>query len=559
MENINDKYALQALTLIEKGYNLFITGKAGTGKTTLLKYIKYHFEHQKNIVILAPTGVAAKNANGVTIHSFLHLPISIYIPGANNPQIYKLRKEDRQAISNIDLLIIDEISMVRCDLLDEVNDVLCHYRKNSKPFGGIQVLLFGDLYQLMPVTKTKDWNILKEYYTSPYFFSSKIFNEIKCPLLELKKIYRQNDSTFISLLNDIRDGHISSNDLRILEQKYNKDFSPNTQEGYIRLTTHNWKAQKYNNSKLEEIPKDSYEYSAYVQGYVRWEDYPTNKILKFKCGARVMFIRNDNINHQYVNGTLGTIINLNTNSINVQTDSGEIIEVKRQVWDFYKYIFDNENNQLKLVQCGSFCQYPLKLAWAVTIHKSQGLTFDKVIIDAGQAFTYGQVYVALSRCRCLNNIVFASKIRRSNIQTDPIVIAFMNHATYIDCDQDNNMTTKDLTSQSNILEININHNIFEKIALGVKKTYKKSLTDKKTALKFIEDFNFNIENTNYDLCPFKPKPFNIIQFSTDSQILYAQIEDISFKVIKNANREKCWKIIYKLGNIKFKNEIDHIY
>ena len=430
-----DKYGSKALELVMNGKSLFITGKAGTGKTTVLHEISSKCRsNNKKIVVLAPTGVAAKNAGGVTIHSFLHLPLGPYIPGMRMHKLYALNEEEIKIVSKIDLMIIDEVSMVRCDLLDEIDDVLRHYRKNKLPFGGIQIVMFGDLYQLMPVAPDEDWEKLKEKYESPYFFSSKILQKMDCPMFELKIIHRQDERNFVTLLNNVRLGQVSSTELKELEGRYRKDFIPKDDEGYIRLTTHNWRSKSYNNRRLEDLPGNSYEYKAYIEDFFPKEEWPTNYVLELKTGARVMFIKNDNEYGLYVNGTLGTVISLRDKSVVVRTDEGYEIDVERQTWDFYRYHINKKTKEIEAILCGSFKQYPLKLAWAVTIHKSQGLTFDKVVIDAGRAFTYGQVYVALSRCRRFHGIVLVSPITSKIIKTDPIVSEYMKSVTRIEID-----------------------------------------------------------------------------------------------------------------------------
>lgn len=432
-----DKYGKEALKLVLNGKSLFITGKAGTGKTTVLREITAQCKGiGKNVVVLSPTGVAAKNAGGVTIHSFLHLPLGPYIPGLRMPKLYSLKEEEIRVVNKVDLIIIDEVSMVRCDLLDEVDDVLRHYRKNSLPFGGIQVVMFGDLYQLMPVAQEEDWEKLKDKYKSPYFFSSKIMERINCPMFELKIIHRQDDRNFVTLLNNVRLGHVSTAELKELEGRYKKNFVPNDSEGYIRLTTHNWRSRKYNEQRLDELSSSVFEYKAYIEDFFPKEEYPTNYVLRLKRGARVMFIKNDNEFKQYVNGTLGTVVSLGDRGIVVKTDDGIEVGVERQTWDFYRYHINKKTKEIEAILCGSFKQYPLKLAWAVTIHKSQGLTFDKVIIDAGKAFTYGQVYVALSRCRKFHGIVLVSPITSKIINTDPIVTEYMKSVRRIIIDED---------------------------------------------------------------------------------------------------------------------------
>ena len=427
-----DKYGKYALELVMKGASLFITGKAGTGKTTVLREITAQCKRRgKNVVVLAPTGVAAKNAEGVTIHSFLHLPLSPYIPGMRVHKLYALNDNEIRLVNKIDIIIIDEVSMVRCDLLDEIDDVLRHYRKNKLPFGGIQLVMFGDLYQLMPVAPEEDWEKLKRQYKSPYFFCSKVLERMNCPMFELRIIHRQDDHNFVTLLNNVRLGHVSQSEIKELEGRFRKNFVPKDNEGYIRLTTHNWRSRKYNEDRLENLLGEHQEYKAYIEDFFPKEEYPTNYVLRLKRGARVMFIRNDNENGLFVNGTLGTILSLGDRSITVKTDEGKTIDVQRQTWEFYRYHINTKTKEIEAILCGTFKQYPLKLAWAVTIHKSQGLTFDRVIIDAGKAFTYGQVYVALSRCRKFHGIVLASPISSKIIKTDPIVSNYMKSVNKI--------------------------------------------------------------------------------------------------------------------------------
>ncbi len=427
---VQDIYAEKAMSLIEEGSSLFITGKAGTGKTTLLRNVVTRaVKRHKNIVVLSPTGVAAKNADGVTIHSFLHLPLSPYIPGMRVRGLYNLNLEESTIVNRVDMIIIDEISMVRCDLLDEVDDVLRHYRNNSKPFGGVQMVFIGDLYQLMPVAEEDEWNQLKDYYESSYFFSSKVYSKMKCPMFELKKVHRQQNLDFIDLLNKVRRGVVTPTDMKMLMSRYRK-ADPN-EKGIIRLTTHNWRANAYNANKLEELPSEEYEFKAYIEGWFPSEDYPTKYRLYLKRGARVMFVRNDNIEGKYVNGSLGTVTSLSPNSVQVQLDDGNIIIVEKQRWDKYRYHINRLTKVIETIKCGSFTQYPLKLAWAVTIHKSQGLTFDKVVIDAGKAFTYGQVYVALSRCRTFKGITLVSEIKEKIVKSDPVVERFMKETKQI--------------------------------------------------------------------------------------------------------------------------------
>ncbi len=409
--------------------NVFITGKAGTGKTTLLKEIVKSLRDQnKKVVVLAPTGVAAKNAGGQTIHSFLRLPITPYVPNVKINNLYNLTVGRNPVVKLIDTIVIDEISMVRCDLLDMVDDVLRHYRKSTAPFGGVRIIAFGDLFQLMPVVTSKDWPLLKEWYRSPYFFSSKVYERNPFLMITLNKVYRQNDSDFLDLLNEVRSGKLSEKNLALLSKKYKANNPKNLSQNVIRLTTHNSLTRTYNQEIFDTLPGVSHQYVAIISGYVHSLEYPTSSILSLKKDARVMFTKNDTSDAaSYVNGSLGTVVKCDIDNVIVKLDgSGSVLRVFPQTWYFDEYFYNRTTHTLELHHRGTFCQIPLKLAWAITIHKSQGLTFDKVIIDAGKAFAPGQVYVALSRCRKFEGIKLDTPITPEVIQTDPIVKYFMN-------------------------------------------------------------------------------------------------------------------------------------
>ncbi len=437
IEFIQDEYTKKAIASVREGRSLFITGKAGTGKTMLLhKIVEEEKLRGRNIAVCAPTGVAAKHAGGVTIHSFLKVPISIYIPGHKLSKLFNLSHEDVLIVNKIDMMIIDEVSVVRCDLIDMVDEILSYYRRSAEPFGGLQMIMFGDLRQLMPVATEEDWSELGKYYKASYFFCSDVIRKMRLPMLELTKVHRQSDSKFISMLNRIRDGVLRDEDERLLKTKYRKDFEPGDSQRYIRLTTHNHKARRYNFSRLEDLPGPEFEYKAFIDGYYPKEEYPNDYVLRLKERARVMFIANDNKNSQYVNGTLGTGVYADEDSIIVNTDDGKQVNVCRTKWDFYRYRINRERKEVERNLLGSFTQYPLRLAWAVTIHKSQGLTFDREIIDAGRAFTYGQVYVALSRCRTLDGIVLTSRITQDVVSTDPLVLEYMQLVEHIWPDED---------------------------------------------------------------------------------------------------------------------------
>ncbi len=398
------------------GTSVFLTGKAGTGKTTFLHHICQ--TTNKRCIVVAPTGVAAINANGVTIHSFFQLPFSPFLPSLKNVlseysinKQHHIRKEKIEIIRTLDLLIIDEISMVRADLLDAIDDSLRRYRHSQRPFGGVQLLMIGDLQQLPPVVKDDEWELMKQVYTSPFFFNSKALQRTPFITIELTKIFRQSDSQFINLLNNIRQNKFDNDTLSLLNTRYLPNFQPDDSEGYIRLTTHNYQAQAINISKLESLRGESYSFEADIEGNFPEYSYPTDNVLTLKEGAQVMFVRNDSSpEKKYYNGKIATITSISNSNIIVEDREGNTIEVKRDKWENIKYTINKDSKEIEAEVDGSFIQYPLKLAWAITVHKSQGLTFERAIIDVGSAFTYGQVYVALSRCKSFEGLVLSSPI-----------------------------------------------------------------------------------------------------------------------------------------------------
>ena len=407
--------------------NIFLTGKAGTGKTTFLHDIKK--QSLKRMAVVAPTGVAAINAKGVTIHSFFQMPFGPIIPGAPENQgnfKRKFRRKKIDLIRSLDLLIIDEISMVRADLLDGIDQVLRKYKDRNKVFGGTQVLMIGDLQQLAPVVKDNEWQLLKQHYETPYFFSSKAFQQAQAINIELKYIYRQQDEKFIKVLNEIRDNKLSEESAKILNERYQPDFNPKDEEGYIILTTHNYKADKTNQEKLAQLKGKKYAFEAIVEGQFPENAFPNEEKLELKKGAQVMFIKNDSsFDKQYFNGKIGTITKINNKEITVKCPGDDYeIEVARETWDNVTYDIDENTNAIIEKVKGSYSQIPLRLAWAITIHKSQGLTFDKAIIDAELSFAHGQTYVALSRCKTLDGLVLKSPIKAQSIINDTRVASF---------------------------------------------------------------------------------------------------------------------------------------
>lgn len=409
------------------GRSIFLTGKAGTGKTTFLKTVVER--SKKRSIVVAPTGVAAINAGGVTIHSFFQLPFTPYVPNAHIKSKFDFGKEKRRIIASLDLLIIDEISMVRSDLLDAIDSVLRRYRDRYRPFGGVQLLMIGDLQQLTPVVTPEDEALLKPYYDTPYFFGSKALQQIEYVTIQLDKVYRQEDGTFLDILNHIRDAKPTAEDIAILNKRCNPVFIPKSGEGYIRLTTHNRLADNYNENELAKLPSCSYTFNARIEGNFPEYSYPTSDSLTLKEGAQVMFVKNDPTgNHQYYNGRIGEIVEISDSRVCVLCPGdAEAIEVEPLTWENTQYQLNPETREIETKVQGKFHQLPLRLAWAITIHKSQGLTFERAIIDANLSFAPGQVYVALSRCKSLDGMVLSSPIETQAIISDERVDNYIHH------------------------------------------------------------------------------------------------------------------------------------
>ncbi len=414
----NEKLELAHNFVLHTNRHIFLTGKAGTGKTTFLQQVKQL--SAKRLVVVAPTGVAAINAGGVTIHSLFQLPFGPLVPGTALREGRKFNREKINLMRTLDLLIIDEISMVRADVLDGIDEILREYRRSTEPFGGVQLLLIGDMQQLPPVLKDEEWTLLKPYYETGYFFSSRALRQTPYIAIELTHIYRQSDQLFISLLNSIREKTITSSQLAQLNQRYIPDFAPGDSEGYITLSTHNSTAQQINGNKLAGLTTPLHTFAATVEGDFPAHAYPTEVSLDLKVGAQVMFVKNDiSGEKRYYNGKIGQIIALEDDVIYVasQSDSEEIV-VQPADWTNMRYSIDPETKEIKAEAIGTFTQFPLRLAWAITIHKSQGLTFEKAIIDASAAFAHGQVYVALSRCKTFDGLVLRAPIPSRSIKTE---------------------------------------------------------------------------------------------------------------------------------------------
>ena len=415
------------------GSNLFLTGKAGTGKTTFLRSLQN--QTFKRLIITAPTGIAAINAGGVTIHSFFQLPFGPQIlPEQKNEggekraiDMNKFSKEKINIIRNLDLLVIDEISMVRADLLDAVDRVLRRYRRRQIPFGGVQLLLIGDIQQLAPVVKEEDWKVLRDVYETPFFFSCKALAQTHFVTIELQHIFRQSDEQFIRLLNQIRDNAVDAQSLALLKSRYLPEFEPQPEEGYILLTTHNKQATTINELKLSQLEEESCFFHAEISGVFPEYSYPTEVDLELKPGAQVMFARNDvSREKRFYNGKIGTIESIDDQTVTVVCPNGDVVVTEAVEWHNYAYTIDPETEEIRENLLGTFKQMPLKLAWAITIHKSQGLTFDKVVIDANAAFAHGQVYVALSRCTSLDGVVLRTPIDARRLHIDKQIVGFLH-------------------------------------------------------------------------------------------------------------------------------------
>lgn len=398
--------------------SVFLTGRAGTGKTTFLHKLKK--ECSKRMAVVAPTGVAAINAGGVTIHSFFQLPFGAFTPGTHNYLSFRISGTKRRLIRALDILVIDEISMCRADLLDAIDQVLRQVRQTNNPFGGLQMLMIGDLNQLSPIVKDDEWNLLQTHYASPYFYESHALQKSPPVKIELQKVFRQSDEHFINLLNRVRDNELDQYTLEQLNKRYQPGVVPPDEDRYITLTTHNNTANRINQEKLDSIHSAIHSFNASIYADFPENMYPVEKTLFFKTGAQVMFIKNDpSAEKKFFNGKIGVIkfIDTDNNIIKVECEGKEIIYAEPIEWQNTKYSLSPDNKVVEEI-VGSFTQMPLKLAWAITIHKSQGLTFDKAIIDAGASFAHGQVYVALSRCRTLEGLLLHSPITSTSVKTD---------------------------------------------------------------------------------------------------------------------------------------------
>ncbi len=506
----NSIFELAASFVRQTNRPIFLTGKAGTGKTTFLKYIQQNCT--KKMAVVAPTGVAAINAGGVTIHSMFMLPIGTYIHnfpstwGESDTHIFnrnqllsklRLSQNRRDLMRELELLIIDEISMVRADVLDAVDTVLRSVRRRlHEPFGGVQVLYIGDLFQLPPIVRQQEKSLMDSVYNSPFFFDALAAKADEPLCIELKKIYRQKDDNFIRILNNIRNNEATQDDLDILHECYDPYFEPLKEEGYITITSHNYQADDINRRELDKLSTLGYQIEAEVEREFPETAFPTEKVLRIKEGAQIMFIKNDKgDDRRFYNGKIGWVEQIKEDGQKILVrfkDEEELLELEKEQWKNVKYKYDEEDDEIQEEVLGSFKQYPIRLAWAITIHKSQGLTFERAIVDAGQSFAPGQVYVALSRLTGLSGLVLRSRITPQSIMTDERIIAFSNNKITEDTlKQSLKISQKDFVTTSLLNAFNF-EKLYDQIQILIHNTNFKKLADGDAAMLIINQVNEQI-------------------------------------------------------------------
>ncbi len=499
--NFSDPYKSAMEFAINTDRSLFITGKAGTGKTTFLR--NFRKETNKQIAVVAPTGVAAINAGGTTIHSFFQLPFTPFKPTpAWQSQLIsqiKMSKPRRNVIRELEVLIIDEISMVRADVLDAIDVVLKTIRhRQNEPFGGVQMILIGDMHQLSPVAKTNEWSLISDYYKSVYFFDSHVIQKHPPIYIEFDKIYRQSDNQFIKVLNEVRNNSLSEEGANLLKRRYNCNFTPPPNDHYITLTTHNYSADYINRIELDKLSTPIHEFHARVNGTFPENAFPIEHVLELKEGAKVMFIKNDTETpRRFYNGKIGVVSAIEDDIITVECPGDDYqITVPTLTWENIRYNTNKETNTIEEEIIGTFEHVPLRLAWAITIHKSQGLTFEKAVIDAGKAFSPGQVYVALSRCRSLEGIVLKSPINTESISVDKQVIEFSSLKPDIAYISHELECARKEFETSMLLQLYVFNHIYNSAKSWYRATEGEEQSFNEETLPFVKEINKQLEHIN---------------------------------------------------------------